>query len=994
MGVNITGGIASTSGNLIIINTDKVAVGGTGISTPGEVSFFVDPFGRTAYLGDAFTDDATRFTLDQVELSRISAGSIRISSPAAVVLGTLAGTSPILLGDTTTLTGPPSDTTWTLTNGGGGTISGLAVPVTFANVRDFIGNTGNDTFQFNDGVALAGTIDGGAGVLNLVGNKIDFNGTISGSGPLNIQTITPGREIQLGGSANPAAVLDLTTTKISQLQNGFSVITIGNNSPITLAENLTFADPLTLSATNFTAAANAALMVDGSLTIAATQTIAAGNLTAANGGNVSLTSGADLRVATINAQGSAGGTGGTVLLNSDRLVQLTGTFTDQTGTVASISTAAPPGGGSITINHSGGNFNAPFEIGNATTNGSAGTITSGSSTLPPPRIIFDKITEGNIQIINVGSPFPAPPPPSVPPPSAPPPSAPPPSAPPPSTPPPSAPSPPLTPLPNVLANVQPIAALPLASNSAATALNPNNPVLTTTITVNLNQVEATLSSQFKNHLNIPDATTAKFSDPVVSGTVGMSGLTQPSDGAIANAPTTNNPGSLQNRTNQAGFNQNSSTPSRSDPASSSRSGLTPSDLNQTDSTLSSSTRSRNAQDEQKGKDTQITIAKSQARLRQVMQATGIKPALLYILFTSASGEMTTGVEGPPSEDGRLTLVLVPPSGSVISKQVQGIRRSQVIKIANQLRQSIISPTTKRYLPHAQKLYQWLIAPIEAELQANKIQSLSAITEAGLRSLPFSALHDGQQFLVEKYSVALMPSLDLTDTRLSNIRQAKVLAMGASTFGKETNLSDLPAVPVELTSIAGNIWQGESAINAEFTQENLVGKRSQNPYGIIHLATHAEFEAGNLSNSYIQLWDKRLRLDQIRELNWSDPPVSLVVLSACRTALGNEEAELGFAGFAVKAGAQSALASLWQVSDEGTLGFMSEFYRQLKIAPIKAEAVRKTQLAMLKGQVKIAGAQLRGTGGSVALPAELTKLDEQVFSHPFYWAAFTLIGSPW
>lgn len=262
--------------------------------------------------------------------------------------------------------------------------------------------------------------------------------------------------------------------------------------------------------------------------------------------------------------------------------------------------------------------------------------------------------------------------------------------------------------------------------------------------------------------------------------------------------------------------------------------------------------------DEKAKDAKKSTAKAQARLRQVLQATGVKPALLYVIFTSASGEMAADGDDKTKEDGKLTSVLVPPEGSVIAKQVQGIQRSQVMSVANQLRKEIVSPRTTRYLPHAQKLYQWMIAPIEAELQANKIQSLSVITEAGLRSLPISALNDGKQFLIEKYSVALMPSLNLTDTRLANIRQTKMLAMGASTFGKETKLADLPAVPVELSSIAGNIWEGDSAIDSNFTFENLIGKRSQRPYGIIHLATHADFEPGKLSNSYIQLWNKRLR----------------------------------------------------------------------------------------------------------------------------------------
>ena len=150
----------------------------------------------------------------------------------------------------------------------------------------------------------------------------------------------------------------------------------------------------------------------------------------------------------------------------------------------------------------------------------------------------------------------------------------------------------------------------------------------------------------------------------------------------------------------------------------------------------------------------------------------------------------------------------------------------------------------------------------------------------------------------------------------------------------------------------------------------------------------------MSNSYIQLWDTKLRLDQLSGLGWNNPPVELLVLSACRTALGNEEAELGFAGLAVQAGVKSAIGSLWYVSDEGTLGLMTEFYQQLKQTAIKSEALRQAQLAMLRGQVNISGGKLVVGSDSLPLPPELANLQDQNFQHPYYWSAFTMIGNPW
>jgi Uncharacterized protein conserved in bacteria len=136
---------------------------------------------------------------------------------------------------------------------------------------------------------------------------------------------------------------------------------------------------------------------------------------------------------------------------------------------------------------------------------------------------------------------------------------------------------------------------------------------------------------------------------------------------------------------------------------------------------------------------------------------------------------------------------------------------------------------------------------------------------------------------------------------------------------------------------------------------------------------------------------------VRELGWNQPPkVELLVLSACKTAVGDEGVELGFAGLAVQAGVKSVLASLWYVSDEGTLGLMAEFYHHLKVAPIKAEALRQAQIAMIKGQVRIENGRLilSNLNKELELPPELAKLGNENLSHPYYWSAFTMIGSPW
>jgi CHAT domain-containing protein len=341
--------------------------------------------------------------------------------------------------------------------------------------------------------------------------------------------------------------------------------------------------------------------------------------------------------------------------------------------------------------------------------------------------------------------------------------------------------------------------------------------------------------------------------------------------------------------------------------------------------------------------------------------------------------------------------LVTPKGSPVLKTIRAANRAALLEIADTFRSEVTNPRQRKttsYLPSAQKLYEWMIAPLEGELKAQKIDTLAFSLDPNLRSLPIAALHDGQQFLVEQYSLSLIPSLNLTDTRYQDIRTSQLLAMGASKF---TSQNPLPAVPLELSIITNELNSNKSFLNDGFTLSNLKSQRAQEPFGIIHLATHGQFKPGSPDNSYIQLWDSKLRLDQLRQMGWNNPPVGLLVLSACRTALGDEKAELGFGGLAVAAGVKTALGSLWYVSDQGTLGLMSEFYGQLKTAPIKAEALRQAQISMLTGKVRIEEGKLHSSASQskgIPLPPELGKVENQDLSHPYYWAAFTLIGSPW
>ncbi|MDY6937964.1 MAG: CHAT domain-containing protein [Cyanobacteriota bacterium] len=388
-----------------------------------------------------------------------------------------------------------------------------------------------------------------------------------------------------------------------------------------------------------------------------------------------------------------------------------------------------------------------------------------------------------------------------------------------------------------------------------------------------------------------------------------------------------------------------------------------------------------------------SVVQLQDRLQEVQAQTGQTSVLIYIL----------------AREEQLDLIAIPPSGEAIYHSVPEAKSSMLVPVLRRFRISLTNPREREsdeYLTYAQQLYDWMIAPLEADLDKLGADTLVLSMDEGLRAMPIAALHDGDEFLIEKYSIGLIPSLNLTDTSYQDLKDADVLAMGASEFA---NGKPLPAVPVELSAIVRNsalmpgqsidgMWEGKSFLNENFTLDNLTAQRDAHPFSIVHLATHATFKSGTPRNSYIQLWDDQLQLDQLRQLGWNDPPVELLVLSACQTAVGDLDAELGFAGLAVQAGVKSVLASLWQVSDEGTLGLMREFYHQLQRdeVTVKSEALRQAQIAMLRGDIHLEDDRLVWAQGSLPLPPELTQsdTDAQDLAHPYYWSGFTMIGSPW
>jgi CHAT domain-containing protein len=389
------------------------------------------------------------------------------------------------------------------------------------------------------------------------------------------------------------------------------------------------------------------------------------------------------------------------------------------------------------------------------------------------------------------------------------------------------------------------------------------------------------------------------------------------------------------------------------------------------------------------------IAKMLGKMQQI---TGQKTALIYVSAQAERLETFTilPLSAQQPQNKNSTKINSPDDrDSFIRYSIPEATKERVFQTAIDLRSEVSNVRRRNYWRSAYQMYQWIIQPLAKELEANKIDNLVFVLDDGLRTFPLAALYDGKQFLIEKYSIAIVPSFGLTDISLANRKNAQVIAMGASQFAEQ---EPLPAVPTELQTVVKETGEGEIFLNRDFTVENFIDRNKEKQFGIIHLATHGNFQPGRASNSYIQFFDRELNLAQIpqiaKQLGWFNPQGApdLLVLSACKTAVGDESAELGFAGLALGTGVKSALASLWNVSDEGTLGLMSEFYRQLEKHQMKAQALRKTQLAMLTKQLRLEnGRIILSDGSTVPLPPELSNQEDLDLSHPYFWSAFTLIG---
>jgi CHAT domain-containing protein/Tfp pilus assembly protein PilF len=328
-------------------------------------------------------------------------------------------------------------------------------------------------------------------------------------------------------------------------------------------------------------------------------------------------------------------------------------------------------------------------------------------------------------------------------------------------------------------------------------------------------------------------------------------------------------------------------------------------------------------------------------------------------------------------------------------------RDRVTKLQAQLSDS--SSDIADLQKNSETLYNWLIpTALQAELQKNPKKELIFSLDHVTRYIPPAVLHDGKQYLTERYQISTIVTTEVKGDRLQP-QSTRVLALGTAQALR--GFSALPSVATELTAIVkqGNtgIYAGHKYLDGEFTLDRL---RTSADHNILHIATHGTFDPQSITRSALLLGDgSLLSIGEIAKFT-NLARTDLVVLSACETGLSQvtqDGTEIsGISGYFLGRGAKSVVASLWQVSDRSTALMMQKFYGYLSQGMTKAAALQRAQLDLMQLNSPQASnqalAQLPRAAiaiQSVQSIANSPKAHQDMgYAHPFFWAPFILIGN--
>lgn len=292
-------------------------------------------------------------------------------------------------------------------------------------------------------------------------------------------------------------------------------------------------------------------------------------------------------------------------------------------------------------------------------------------------------------------------------------------------------------------------------------------------------------------------------------------------------------------------------------------------------------------------------------------------------------------------------------------------RASIAALAQRMTASL-SGASSDWEAASRELHQALIAPMMPLLGPNA--TLIVVPDGPLRQISFAALMDAEgTFLMEKARLAVVPALSFAAPGTRD-NDPEIIA---ASLEKELDLPVGRFTRLEGTASEAAMAAGrDGVLLTDFDRADLAAALAKRPASVLHLATHAAFN-GRTERSFIVANGEAISLPELRAMLGANrlrgQGLQLLVLSACETAVGDDDQAMGLAGAAVEAGAASALASLWEVSDAGTAALMEAFYRHYRAGEGRARALQLAQIELARG----------GDGQ---------------WTDPGIWSAFTLVGS--
>ncbi len=309
-------------------------------------------------------------------------------------------------------------------------------------------------------------------------------------------------------------------------------------------------------------------------------------------------------------------------------------------------------------------------------------------------------------------------------------------------------------------------------------------------------------------------------------------------------------------------------------------------------------------------------------------------------------------------DDETHLLLQLPDGTLRHSKTQ-ISRTEITNLGTDWYETIKGGLSWQFGKQGQDLYNIIIRPFEPELAQIKPDTIIFVHDGILRNLPMAALYDGEKFLAQKWPSVSSLGFNFV-LRGDNPQKSLAAAFGLGVA--RGNWSELANVSEEVENVV-ELVGGEKFLNEEFTADNFAQELTKEDYSIVHLATHGYF-GGTAENSFILAYDRSLSiLDLENFLSQSKATITLLVLSACETALTSDRSWLGLAGVAIRSGVDTVLGSFWPVQDDEQLELIKAFYSNIRSPNLdKAEALQKIQIEQIEQN-----------------------------AHPSKWASLNLIG---